>query len=153
MKALLFDVAAGAPAEPVAVAEDAPNWLRHLAATPLAIREVPDPGLLGPDWVVLRTGITGISGSDAKHVLFDFEDAADSPMSAFIFFPQVLGHEVVADVVEAGPESHVDVVARVVLNPWLSCGPRGVTSVCPAGESGDYSLCLSFTTGRLSPGI
>ena len=35
----------------------------------------------------------------------DFEGAADSPMTAFISFPQVLGHEVVATVEEAGPEA------------------------------------------------
>jgi threonine dehydrogenase-like Zn-dependent dehydrogenase len=47
----------------------------------------------------------------------------------------------------------VMVGARVVLNPWLSCGPRGVDPMCPACEAGDYSLCWSFTNGRLSPGI
>ena len=35
----------------------------------------------------------------------DFDaDAGDNPMTAFISFPQVLGHEVVATVDEAGPE-------------------------------------------------
>jgi threonine dehydrogenase-like Zn-dependent dehydrogenase len=48
-------------------------------------------------------------------------------MAAFCSFPQVVGHEVVADVVAMGPAARgLEVGQRVVLNPWLSCGPRGV---------------------------
>jgi threonine dehydrogenase-like Zn-dependent dehydrogenase len=65
-----------------------------------------------------------------------------------------MGHEVVADVVELGPDARgLEVGQRVVLNPWLSCGPRGVSPPCPACEAGDLSLCWSFTDGRLAPGI
>jgi threonine dehydrogenase-like Zn-dependent dehydrogenase len=75
-------------------------------------------------------------------------------MSGFCSFPQVMGHEVVSEVVELGPEAEgFDVGQRVVLNPWLSCVTRGVDPICPACEAGDYSLCWSFTTGDLSPGI
>lgn len=151
MKALVFGGDHQPPAAPVAAG--ASRLERHLATTPMALQEVPDPPLLADDWAVLRTRLCGICGSDAKQVLMDFEDAADSPMTAFISFPQVLGHEVVADVVEAGPGAGVSVGQRVVLNPWLSCGPRGITPPCPACEAGDYSLCWHFTDGRLSPGI
>ena len=66
----------------------------------------------------------------------------------------MLGHEVVADVTELGPEAEgLEVGDRVVLNPWLSCGPRGVTPLCPACEIGDYSLCYSFGVGPIAPGI
>jgi threonine dehydrogenase-like Zn-dependent dehydrogenase len=132
---------------------DAPRLVRHLAATPMILREVPDPELRGPDWAVLRTRLTGICGSDTKQVLMDFEDAGDSPMTAFISFPQVLGHEVVATVEEAGPESGVEPGQRVVLNPWLSCEVRGIAPVCPACAAGDYSLCWHFHDGALAPGI
>ena len=75
-------------------------------------------------------------------------------MSGFCSFPQVLGHEVVAEVVELGPEAEgFDVGQRVVLNPWLSCAPAGITPLCPACEAGDFSLCWSFTDGDISPGI
>jgi len=47
-------------------------------------------------------------------------------MTALISFPQVLGHELVATVEEVGPEAGVEPGQRVVLNPWLSCGPRGI---------------------------
>ena len=72
-------------------------------------------------------------------------------MSGFCSFPQVMGHEVVADVVALGPEARgFEVGQRVVLNPWLSCGPRGIEPPCPACEAGDYSLCWSFTDGDIS---
>jgi threonine dehydrogenase-like Zn-dependent dehydrogenase len=75
-------------------------------------------------------------------------------MKAFFSLPQVLGHEVVADVVALGPEAEgLDVGDRVVLNPWLSCGPRGVDPLCAACAAGDFSLCANFATGPLAPGI
>ncbi|WP_334143599.1 zinc-dependent alcohol dehydrogenase [Rhabdothermincola sp.] len=132
----------------------APRLVQHLATTPMKIEEVPDPVLLGDDWLVLRTRLAGICGSDTKQVLMDFDDAGDNPMTAFISFPQVLGHEVVADVVEVGPAVRdIAVGQRVVLNPWLSCAPRGIDPPCPACAAGDYSACWSFLDGRLAPGI
>jgi threonine dehydrogenase-like Zn-dependent dehydrogenase len=120
----------------------------------MALQEVDDPKLFGPDWAVLRTRLTGICGSDAKQALMDFDSSnGDNPMSAFISFPQVMGHEVVATVDEAGPESGLEVGQRVVLNPWLSCAPRGISPVCPACEVGDYSLCWNFNDGRITAGI
>jgi threonine dehydrogenase-like Zn-dependent dehydrogenase len=152
MKALVFGVDPGPVAAPP---DDANPLLRNLAATPMALQDEPDPRLLGPDWVVLRTRMTGICGSDTKQVLMDTGgDASDMSMTAFISFPQVLGHEVVADVVETGPEADgVEVGERVVLNCWLSCGPRGITPMCPPCQEGDYSQCWHFHDGRLATGI
>jgi threonine dehydrogenase-like Zn-dependent dehydrogenase len=151
VKALVFGVDPGAPPE---LPEGASSLRANLAATPMAIQEVPDARPLAPDWVVLRTHLTGNCGSDTKQVLMDFEGADDNPMTAFISFPQVLGHEVVGTVVDAGPAAEgVAVGQRAVLNPWLSCGPRGIDPPCPACQSGDYSVCWRFTEGRLSPGI
>ena len=133
--------------------EDAPTLVRNLANTPMRVEEVPEPRLFGDDWAVLRTRLCGICGSDSKQVLMDFEDAADNPMTAFVSFPQVLGHEVVADVVEAGPAFGLPIGQRVVLNPWLSCAPRGLSPVCPECASGNYSACWGFLDGRLTPGI
>jgi threonine dehydrogenase-like Zn-dependent dehydrogenase len=42
---------------------------------------------------------------------------------------------------------------RVVLNPWLSCGPRGIDPPCPECRQGNYSACWNFLEGRLAPGI
>jgi threonine dehydrogenase-like Zn-dependent dehydrogenase len=151
MRALVFGGDGLPPPEPTP--PDAPRLVKHLASTPMGLQEVDDPPLLGDDWTILRTRLCGICGSDTKQVLMDFEDAADSPMTAFISFPQVLGHEVVADVVEAGPAAGVEPGQRVVLNPWLSCGPRGIDPPCPACAAGDLAMCWNFTEGRLAPGI
>ena len=103
---------------------------------------------------MLRNRLTGICGSDAKQVLMDFDDADDNPMTAFISFPQVLGHEVVGVVDRAGPAVRgLDVGQRVVLYPNLGCRARGILPLCPACERGDYSICANFHAGRLSPGI
>ena len=139
---------------PEPLPDDAPELLKHLATTPMALLDLPEPPLLGDDWMVLRNRLTGICGSDSKQVLMDFDGSADNLMTAFITFPQVLGHEVVADVVEVGPAvDDLAVGQRVVLNPWLSCGPRGISPPCPECEQGNYSACWSFCDGRLAPGI
>jgi len=121
----------------------------------MGLQTVDDPRPVGPDWVVLKTRLCGICGSDSKQVFMDTGgDWHDASMTAFISFPQVLGHEVVADVVEVGPEAHgVEPGQRVVLQCWLSCGPRGISPVCPACAQGDLSLCWNFLDGRLAPGI
>src|SRR5438105_5337492 len=151
MKALVFGVEAKGESPP----EDANALLKGLATTPMDLMEIEDPEPVGPDWVVLRSRLTGICGSDAKQVFMENAEAEiDNAMTALISFPQVLGHELVGTVEEAGPEAAgVERGKRVVLNPWLSCGPRGIEPLCPACQAGDYSLCWSFTDGRLSAGI
>lgn len=139
---------------PEELPDTAPRLLRNLSTTPMALREVPDAVPLAGDWLTLTTRLTGICGSDSKQVLMDFEDAGDNMMTAFISFPQVLGHEVVGTVDQVGAEvTLVEPGQRVVLNPWLSCRPRGIEPVCPACAAGDLSGCWNFTSGRLSPGI
>ena len=104
---------------------------------------MPDPQLLHQDWVITRPRLTGICGSDSKQILLDFgEGDVDNAMAAFCSFPQVMGHEVVADVVEVGPKARgLEVGQRVVLNPWLSCGPRGIEPLCPACEKPATTAC------------
>jgi threonine dehydrogenase-like Zn-dependent dehydrogenase len=155
VKALVFGVA---PDESIPVPDTDNVLLRNLARTPMHLDAAyPDPGFLRPDWVVTRPRLTGICGSDSKQVFTDWArnlEPGDNPMMNFVSMPQVLGHEVVADVVAVGPEADgLAVGDRVVLNPWLSCGPRGVTPMCPACEIGDYSLCWNFAAGPISAGI
>jgi threonine dehydrogenase-like Zn-dependent dehydrogenase len=151
MRALVF----GVPPEPFEVADDANLLTRNLTQSPVALREVPDPQPLHDDWVIIRPRLTGICGSDSKQILLDFgEGDTDNAMAAFCSFPQVMGHEVVADVVALGPKARgLEVGQRVVLNPWLSCGPRGIEPPCLACEDGNYSLCWSFCDGDIKPGI
>jgi threonine dehydrogenase-like Zn-dependent dehydrogenase len=152
VRALLYGVRPESLPQPE---EDNP-LLRGLAGTPMRLVDMDDPVFLAPDWVVTRPRLTGICGSDAKQVFMDWgEDiVGDNPMKGFFSLPQVLGHEVVADVVAVGPDARgLEVGDRVVLNPWLSCAPRGIDPLCPACQAGDYSLCWSFGKGPLAPGI
>lgn len=152
MQALLY----GVRPEPQPEPETDNPLLRALAQTPMRLVDMDDPAFLLPDWVVTRPRMTGICGSDSKQVFMDWGDVRtpDNPMKGFFSMPQVLGHEVVADVVALGPAAeHLDVGDRVVLNPWLSCAPRGVDPVCPSCARGDYSLCASFGVGPIAPGI
>jgi threonine dehydrogenase-like Zn-dependent dehydrogenase len=122
----------------------------------MRLADMDDPGFLRPDWVVTKPRLTGICGSDSKQVFKDWGEvqSPDNPMKAFFSLPQVLGHEVVADVVGLGPDARgLEVGDRVVLNPWLSCAPRGVSPICAACVAGDLSLCASFSVGPIAPGI
>ena len=152
VKALLY----GVRPESVPVPETDNHLLVGLAQTPMRLVDLDDPGFLRPDWVVTRPRLTGICGSDSKQVFMDWGEvrSPDNPMKAFFSLPQVLGHEVVADVVALGPEAEgLEVGDRVLLNPWLSCAPRGVDPVCAACARGDLSLCVSFGVGPIAPGI
>ena len=153
MRALVY----GVQPEPVPEPPGGNPLLEALARTPMRLLEVDEPELPRPDWVIIRPRLTGICGSDSKQVFMDWGSGnvdTDNPMIDFASFPQVLGHEVVADVVEVGREAQgLSVGDRVVLNPWLSCAPRGISPVCPPCEIGDLSLCWHFTDGPLAPGI
>ncbi len=152
MKALVFGEPPAA-GEPRPTPGDEVDTL--LASIPFGLRELEDARPIRPDWVVTRPLLSGICGSDSKLVLGDFSDGdMDNPMSAFSSLPHVPGHEVVAEVAELGPAATgVEVGQRVVLNPWLTCGPRGVTPHCPPCQAGDLSLCWNFTTENLGPGL
>ncbi len=153
MKALVF----GVEPEPFRPPAEANELVKNLALSPVALQDIPRAKPLRPDWVVLKPRLVGICGSDSKQVLLDWGGSGgenDNPMMPFTSFPQVMGHEVVADVVELGPEARgFDVGQRVSFTPWLSCAPRGVSPVCPACEAGDFSLCWSFQEGTISAGI
>ncbi len=119
--------------------------------SPMRLREIPDPTLPAPDWAVARTRLSGLCGSDYKQVFLN--GRFDNPMTGFISWPQVLGHEVVGVIMEVGPGvTRHRVGERVVLNPWLSCAPRGLP-LCEWCERGDLAQCLSFARGGLAPGI
>lgn len=118
---------------------------------PIQLREVAEPRLPAPDWLVLRTKLCGLCGSDYKQVFMN--GAIDNPMTSMISFPQVLGHEVVATVESVGPAVRARRVGeRVVLNPWLSCATRGLP-LCEWCLRGELAQCLNFTRGALPPGI
>jgi threonine dehydrogenase-like Zn-dependent dehydrogenase len=119
---------------------------------PMTLSDIPEPTLPAPDWVRLRVRQCGICGSDYKQVFLN--GRRDNPMTALVSFPHVLGHEVVGIVDSVGPDATgVRPGQRVVLNPWLSCAPRGIAPPCPACRAGRFSLCENFLRGVLPAGI
>jgi threonine dehydrogenase-like Zn-dependent dehydrogenase len=152
MKALVFG-AAPAPDEVRPTPTD--EFERMLANVPFGLHDIDEAKMPRPDWVITKPILTGICGSESKLVLGDFTTGdIDNPMAAFSSIPHVPGHEVVAEVVALGPKARgLEVGQRVVLNPWLSCAPRGVTPLCPPCQAGELSMCWSFTKGDLGPGV
>ncbi len=124
-------------------------WPRHFFASfaPLRLREVPFPSPR-PDWLVLRTRLCGICGSDLR-LLRGSESLLLEPYASF---PAILGHEVVAEVAAAPPGSDWRPRERVALEPVLACGERGLPP-CRFCAQGDYNLCENFTQGDLAPGV
>jgi threonine dehydrogenase-like Zn-dependent dehydrogenase len=152
MKALVFDVDVNEIVHLIQEARE--NKEAYLGEhSLLRLVDVPDLQVPFPDWVLIKTRLCGICGSDYKQVFVDFE-GIDSPLATLATFPQVMGHEVVGSVAAVGPQvKGLHVGQRVVLNPWLSCAPRGIAPLCEACQDGQYSLCINFKRGRLCPGI
>ena len=110
---------------------------------PVRLTEVAELPLPAPDWVRVDTLFSGLCGSDVKQILLN--GSRDNPLTALVSFPHVLGHEVVGHRTDTGE--------RVVLNPWLSCGPRGIDPPCPACAAGRYPWCRNFRSGDLPTSI
>lgn len=111
--------------------------------SPVRLEEVLDPVPPDHDWVVCDTIVSGMCGSDTKQIFL--HGSRDNPLTALISFPHILGHEAVA--------RRRDDNRLVLVNPWLSCAPRGIDPVCSACKEGNYPACRNFTTGCLSESI
>jgi threonine dehydrogenase-like Zn-dependent dehydrogenase len=110
---------------------------------PVRVEDVDEPPLPGADWVRVQTTFSGLCGSDVKQILLN--GRRDNPLTALVSFPHVLGHEAVGRRADTGE--------RVVLNPWLSCGPRGIDPPCRACRAGRFPWCRNFRSGGLPAGI
>lgn len=110
---------------------------------PVRLEDIDELPLPAPDWVRVNTTFSGLCGSDVKQILLN--GARDNPLTALVSFPHVLGHEVVGRRTDTGE--------RVVLNPWLSCGPRGIDPPCEACRVGRYPWCRNFRSGDLPVSI
>jgi len=110
---------------------------------PARLEDVGELPLPAEDWVRVETTFSGLCGSDVKQILLN--GARDNPLTALVSFPHVLGHEAVGRRADTGE--------RVVLNPWLSCGPRGIDPPCPACRAGRYPWCRNFRSGGLPVSI
>jgi threonine dehydrogenase-like Zn-dependent dehydrogenase len=118
---------------------------------PVRCQHVPDPRLLGDDWVLVEPRRAGICGSDIMQVFI--KAGMDNPLSAVVSAPHVMGHEVVGTVIETGSAvKRVKKGHRVAVSPLLSCVPRGLPP-CEFCQRGDYPLCNRFFDGRFAKGM
>lgn len=128
------------------------RWPRVLTApwAPMQIREVDEPGLLGPDWVTVRPRLSGLCGSDVS-IAKCHESLTLEPFSSN---PFVVGHEVCGEVAEAGEAVGGFVPGdRVVVMPAVGCLQRGIDPPCRMCARGRSQLCVNWTEGKLAPGM
>lgn len=93
---------------------------------------------LDPGWVLVRTRLTGICGSDMHAYL------GSQP---FFAYPQIPGHEAVGEVVRAIEVRTLEVGQRVVLDPAVNCGR------CRPCRIGRYNCCCNIRViGVHTPG-
>jgi threonine dehydrogenase-like Zn-dependent dehydrogenase len=114
------------------------------------LADIAEPTLPGPQWVRLRTRLSGICGSDLSTIT-----AEGSPyFSRLLSYPFVLGHEVVATVESVGSEVEgVAIGTRVVVEPALHCAVRGVAAPCASCRAGRYAACENVAKGDIAAGI
>lgn len=114
------------------------------------LADIDSPRLPSPDWVKIRTRLSGICGSDLATIT-----AKGSPyFSPFTSCPFVFGHEVVGEIAEIGPQVEgYDVGDRVVIEPVLPCEIRGIEQKCHQCQRGHYAGCENVARGEISAGV
>lgn len=112
--------------------------------------EFPEPKLPGSKWVKIKTLMGGICGSDIGLIRLH-----DSPStSPFASFPFVFGHENLGIIIEKGDEVEgFEVGDRVIADPVLSCHAREIDPPCNRCQDWEFSQCMNFTEGSISPGL
>ena len=121
------------------------------SASGVSLGDVPEPPLPGPGWVRLETVLGGICGSDIANLGYE----ASPAMEPFGSFPAVIGHEILARVLEVGSAVRgLERGQRVAVDPMISCAARGreraewcssctvgLASTCEnAGEAGPQQI-------------
>ncbi|RJP36280.1 MAG: alcohol dehydrogenase [Desulfobacteraceae bacterium] len=112
--------------------------------------DIPEPEIRGPDWVKIKTHACGFCGSDINLIRLH-----DSPTaSPFTSFPCIIGHEMVGEIIETGPNADAFKPGiRVAVCPMLSCEVRGIYPLCCSCAAGRPGNCENFAEGDLPPGM
>lgn len=110
------------------------------APSGVKLTDVGEPALPGDRWVRLEILMCGICGSDISNITYHSSPA----MEPFGSFPAVLGHEILARVVEVGPAvTRVRPGQRVTVDTMISCEVRGFAREdwCRSCADGLHSTC------------
>jgi len=118
----------------------------------IVLNQIPIPSLVSDKWVIVKTVYCGICGSDMKEITLN--GARDNPIQSFVSFPHTIGHEIVGIIDQVGSAVRkVNIGDRVVINPWFSCEPRGISPKCSRCQKGDFNHCRNFQRGQLPTGM
>lgn len=128
------------------------RW-RSLYTSPfscVSLVDIPEPELPTPQWVKIKTRLSGICGSDLATIT-----AKGSPyFSPFTSTPFVLGHEIVGEIAEIGDAVEGwSIGERVVIEPALSCIVREIDPPCHQCQNLRFANCENITRGSISAGI
>ncbi len=119
----------------------------RLARQGVRAEALPDPALpAGAGFVALEPLLAGICGSD----LGLLTGRASPYLAPLTSFPAVLGHEVVARVVDT--DAPLPRGTRVVVDPSLGCQARGLPA-CPACATGREDACAARADGGIGAGL
>ncbi len=143
MRALVFDPASARLPAAALAASLRPTWAIK-GPSLLSLRELAEPAVPAPGWLRLRAVRTGICGSDVKEAVL--QASSDNPLSGLVSFPHVPGHEIVAQVEEAG-DSDLAAGQLVAVDPWLGCAARGLERLCRACQAGFPPHCWCVPDG------
>jgi L-iditol 2-dehydrogenase len=116
-------------------------YLTRLGGLRRCERPVPVPP--GDGWVLCRTRLGGICGTDLNMVYM--QQHPGSLLRAFISWPIFLGHENVAQIADTGE--------RVLVDPPIACAARKIEPPCPACRAGKPSTCWNFARGSIPPAL
>ena len=147
MRALVFDLSMWK----YAVAKAVGPRVRRVFYGPgtcFDLRDVPAPTPPADDWLTLEPILTGFCGSDLSAIFFKYSPAM-SAVSIGAGERAVFGHETLARVVSvgSGAKGRVKEGDRVVVDPVLACGPRGLDP-CGRCSIGEYATCERVGSAR-----
>jgi threonine dehydrogenase-like Zn-dependent dehydrogenase len=149
MKALRYDFSIPNYVATLAVGKLPGGLLERGRIPGLSLVDAAPRPLPGPEWLRARPLLSGICGSDISLLV----GKSGPALSPFTSFPAVLGHEVLAEVVETGPGvTGLRPGQRFVLNPTISCDMRGLPA-CPACAADTPGLCTNAAEGSIAPGL
>jgi len=114
-----------------------------VATSPISmihLGDLPEPDLPGPDWLRVKSRLTGICGSDLAALTGHASFYLD-PLTSYPFIP---GHELVGQLEDG---------SRVVVEPALGCKVRGIDPPCARCAEGRYGLCENVTEGSIGTGL
>ena len=126
----------------------APAYLPGLAN--LRLTDVPVPDLPDDNWVVVKSKIAGICGSDLGFLRWKSMPSAEP----YFQLPIIPGHELFGEVEAVGKRvATLRPGQRVSIDPSLGCRERGFRKQCPQCKDGNPGICEHLAEGRLKPGI